>query len=167
MGKPGPLTSDRRFAHLLRAHTAPVAAYARATAPDTWTAGRRGAGDPSPRGGSTATPSAATGSFEGWLIRICRHCLIDFAGRSPAQPTDEVPERLPNIPTRSTTSMTCSAGSPSINGRSSRCAGYWGTTTSERPSYSTFRSARSVHDSIADAPVLVEQLVDAGGEMSA
>jgi DNA-directed RNA polymerase specialized sigma24 family protein len=32
------LMSDRRFAQLLRVHSVPVAAFARATAPDAWTA---------------------------------------------------------------------------------------------------------------------------------
>ncbi len=34
----------------------------------------------------------ATGSFEGWLIRICRNCLVDQASRTVDQPTDEPPD---------------------------------------------------------------------------
>ena len=33
-----------------------------------------------------------TGSFEGWLIRICRNCLIDLAAKATDQPTADLPE---------------------------------------------------------------------------
>lgn len=92
MATPGPLISDRRFAHLLRVHTPPVAAYARATAPDTWTA-EDALQETFLRAWKYRDSYRATGSFDGWLIRICRNCLIDLAARSPAQPTADLPER--------------------------------------------------------------------------
>ncbi|MDQ1479696.1 MAG: polymerase sigma-70 factor, subfamily [Actinomycetota bacterium] len=38
----------------------------------------------------------ASGSFEGWLIRICRNCLVDFAAKTVAQPVFEVPDLAEN-----------------------------------------------------------------------
>jgi RNA polymerase sigma-70 factor, ECF subfamily len=32
------------------------------------------------------------GAVEGWLIRICRNCLVDLAARPAAQPTAELPD---------------------------------------------------------------------------
>ena len=34
----------------------------------------------------------ASGSFEGWLIRICRNCLIDRASKPIDAPTDTFPD---------------------------------------------------------------------------
>ena len=39
----------------------------------------------------------ATGSFAGWLLRICRNCLLDFAATDVEQPVSEVPD-LPETP---------------------------------------------------------------------
>jgi RNA polymerase sigma-70 factor, ECF subfamily len=88
----GPLMSDRRFAQLLRVHASPVAAYARATAPDAWTA-EDAVQETFLRAWKYRDTFRAKGSFEGWLIRICRNCVIDLAARSPAQPTADLPER--------------------------------------------------------------------------
>ena len=92
MPTPGPLMSDRRFAQLLRVHTQPVSAYARATAPDSWTA-EDAVQETFLRAWKYRDTYRATGSFDGWLIRICRNCLIDLAARSTAQPTADLPER--------------------------------------------------------------------------
>ncbi len=165
MGKPGPLTSDRRFAHLLRAHTAPVAAYARATAPDTWTA-EDAVQETLLRAWKYRDSFRATGSFEGWLIRICRHCLIDFAGRSAAQPTDEVPERAEHPDTLH--DLYDLLGRLPIHQREvvALCGllgyDYLGAAELLDVPIGTVRSR--LHRARA---AIAEQLVDAGGEMSA
>ena len=83
--------SDRRFARLMRDHAGPVAAYARAVAPDRWTADDA-VQETFLRAWTYRDSFRASGSFEGWLIRICRNCLIDLASKTDDRPTDEVPE---------------------------------------------------------------------------
>ena len=85
--------SDRRFAQLAHDHAGAVAAYARAVAPDRWTADDA-VQETFLRAWKYRESFRATGSFEGWLIRICRNCLIDFAARNVAQPVPDVPELL-------------------------------------------------------------------------
>jgi RNA polymerase sigma-70 factor, ECF subfamily len=84
--------SDRRFGQLLRIHAVPVAAFARATAPDAWTA-EDAVQETFLRAWKYRDTFRATGCFEGWLIRICRNCLIDLASASLPQPTADLPER--------------------------------------------------------------------------
>jgi RNA polymerase sigma factor (sigma-70 family) len=85
------MISDRRFARLASDHAGAVTAYARAVAPDRWTADDA-VQETFLRAWKYRESFRATGSFEGWLIRICRNCLIDFAATNVAQPVPEVPE---------------------------------------------------------------------------
>ena len=87
------MISDRRFAQLMRDHAGAVAAYARAVAPDRWTADDA-VQETFLRAWKYRDSFRARGSFEGWLIRICRNCLVDFAATNVAQPVSEVPELL-------------------------------------------------------------------------
>ena len=89
------MISDRRFAQVARDHTGAVAAYARAVAPDRWTADDA-VQETFLRAWKYRDSFRSTGSLEGWLIRICRNCLIDFAAKNVAQPVPEVPDRLEN-----------------------------------------------------------------------
>jgi RNA polymerase sigma-70 factor, ECF subfamily len=83
--------SDRRFEQLARDHVSAVASYARAVAPDRWTADDA-VQETFLRAWKYRDSFRAVGSFEGWLIRICRNCLVDFAAASAAQPVLEIPD---------------------------------------------------------------------------
>ena len=85
------MISNRRFAQLARDHAGAVTAYARAVAPDRWTADDV-VQETFLRAWKYRDSFRAVGSFEGWLIRICRNCLIDFATKTPAEPIPEVPD---------------------------------------------------------------------------
>ena len=63
----------------------------RAVAPDRWTADDA-VQETFLRAWRYRESFRATGSFEGWLIRICRNCLIDLASKPVEQPTPEAPE---------------------------------------------------------------------------
>jgi RNA polymerase sigma-70 factor, ECF subfamily len=82
----------RRFDGLVRAHAGAVAAYARAVAPDPWTA-EDAVQETFLRAWKYFDSFRGSGSFEGWLIRICRNCLIDLAARHPPEPWETLPER--------------------------------------------------------------------------
>ena len=86
------MISDRRFAQLARDHAGAVASYARAVASDRWTADDA-VQETFLRAWKYRDSYRASGSFEGWLIRICRNCLIDLAAKPVAQPVHEVPDR--------------------------------------------------------------------------
>lgn len=86
------MISDRRFDRLARDHAGAVAAYARAVASDRWTADDA-VQETFLRAWRYRDSYRATGSFEGWLIRICRNCLIDLAAKPVAEPVSEVPDR--------------------------------------------------------------------------
>jgi RNA polymerase sigma-70 factor (ECF subfamily) len=81
----------RRFDSLVRAHAGAVSAYARAVAPDPWTA-EDAVQETFLRAWKYFDSFRGSGSFEGWLIRICRNCLIDLAARRPPEPSDTLPE---------------------------------------------------------------------------
>ncbi len=83
----------RRFDGLVRAHAGGVSAYARAVAPDPWTA-EDAVQETFLRAWKYLDSFRGSGSFEGWLIRICRNCLIDQAARRPPEPWETVPERM-------------------------------------------------------------------------
>ena len=85
------MISDRRFAQLARDHAGAVAAYARAVAADRWTADDA-VQETFLRAWKYRDSYRATGSFEGWLIRICRNCLIDLAAKPVAQPVPDIPD---------------------------------------------------------------------------
>jgi RNA polymerase sigma-70 factor (ECF subfamily) len=86
------MLSDRRFTQLARDHAGAVTAYARAVASDRWTADDA-VQETFLRAWKYRDSFRATGSFEGWLIRICRNCLIDIAAKRVDTPTAELPER--------------------------------------------------------------------------
>ena len=86
------MMSDRRFAQLVRDHAGAVGAFARAVAPDVWTADDA-VQETFLRAWKYRDTFRATGSFEGWLIRICRNCLVDLVARTPVDLTDDLPER--------------------------------------------------------------------------
>ena len=86
------MLSDRRFAQLARDHAGAVTAYARAIAPDRWTADDA-VQETLLRAWTYRDSYRASGSFEGWLIRICRNCLIDLAAKPVEQPLPVVPDR--------------------------------------------------------------------------
>ena len=85
------MISDRRFARLVCEHAGAVGSYARAVAPDRWTA-EDAVQETFLRAWQYRDSFRSTGSFEGWLIRICRNCLIDFAAINVAQPVLAVPD---------------------------------------------------------------------------
>lgn len=83
------MISDHRFGQLARDHAGAVTAYARAVAPDRWAADDA-VQETFLRAWKYRDSFRATGSFEGWLIRICRNALFDFAAKRAASPTDEL-----------------------------------------------------------------------------
>jgi len=85
------MISDRCFEQLARDHAGAVAAYARAVAPDRWTADDA-VQETFLRAWKYRDSFRAVGSFEGWLIRICRNCLVDLAAAKLAQPALKVPD---------------------------------------------------------------------------
>jgi len=88
------MTSDRRqFDQLVAAHAASVTAYARAVASDGWTA-EDAVQETFLRAWKYLDSFRGHGSFEGWLIRICRNCIIDLARAHPTDPQDRMPERV-------------------------------------------------------------------------
>jgi RNA polymerase sigma factor (sigma-70 family) len=86
------MMTDRRFAQLVREHAGAVVAYARAVAPDVWT-GDDAVQETLLRAWKYRDSFRATGSFEGWLIRICRNCLFDLVVTTPVDLTADPPER--------------------------------------------------------------------------
>jgi len=83
--------SDRRFVQLAREHAGAVAGYARAVAPDRWTA-EDAVQETFLRAWRYRDSFRAAGSFEGWLIRICRNCLVEFAAKPVAEPVSDMPD---------------------------------------------------------------------------
>jgi RNA polymerase sigma-70 factor (ECF subfamily) len=69
---------ERQFDALVRAHSPAVRAYARAMAPSVWAA-EDAYQETFLRAWRYLDSYRATGSFEGWLLRICRNVLIDAA----------------------------------------------------------------------------------------
>jgi RNA polymerase sigma-70 factor (ECF subfamily) len=86
------MIGEHRFTQLARDHAGAVTAYARAVAPDRWTADDA-VQETFLRAWKYRDSFRATGSFEGWLIRICHNCLADFAAKRTASPTAELPDR--------------------------------------------------------------------------
>lgn len=87
------LMADRDFDELVRTHAGAVSAYARAIASDPWTA-EDAVQETFLRAWKYLDSFRATGSFEGWLLRICRNCLIDLAACRPPEPKESLPEQL-------------------------------------------------------------------------
>ena len=86
------MVTDRRFAQLVHDHAGAVVSYARAVAPDVWTADDA-VQETFLRAWKYRDTFRATGSFEGWLIRICRNCLVDLAAKTPVDLTADLPDR--------------------------------------------------------------------------
>ena len=80
---------ERRFETLVRHHHAAVTAYARAMASST-TLAEDAVQETFLRAWRYLDSFRGEGSFEGWLIRICRRCVIDLehAERRQAQLAD-------------------------------------------------------------------------------
>jgi RNA polymerase sigma-70 factor (ECF subfamily) len=87
------MLSDRRFAQLTSSHTGAVLAYARSVAADRWTA-EDAVQETLLRAWKYRDSFRGSGSFEGWLIRICRNCLIDIATKPVDRPVSELPEQI-------------------------------------------------------------------------
>jgi len=78
------VTGDGRFDAIVRRHSGAVTAYARAVSGDTWTADDA-VQETFLRAWKYFDTFDGRGSVEGWLIRICRNCLIDMAARPTAE----------------------------------------------------------------------------------
>ena len=85
--------SDRHFSALIRQHGGAVVSYARAVAPDRWTADDA-VQETFLRAWRYRDSFRATGSFEGWLVRICRNCLLDLVARRVEEPTSDAPDTV-------------------------------------------------------------------------
>ena len=70
----------RAFDELVRQHAGAVTSYARAMCRDRWQA-EEAVQETFLRAWKYQDSFAKRGSFEGWLIRICRNCVIDLAAR--------------------------------------------------------------------------------------
>jgi RNA polymerase sigma-70 factor, ECF subfamily len=85
------MMTDRRFAQLMSSNAGVVTSYARAIAPDAWMA-EDAVQETFLRAWRYRDTFRASGSFEGWLIRICRNCVADLAARTPLDLTADPPE---------------------------------------------------------------------------
>ena len=94
--------NDRRFEALITRHRAAIEAYAQATCGNRWLA-EEAVQETFVRAWKYLHTYGGTGSFEGWLIRICRNVIVDLANRSEpvsdelghldhTQPADNTPE---------------------------------------------------------------------------
>jgi RNA polymerase sigma-70 factor, ECF subfamily len=77
------------FDCLTRKHLSAVSAYARAIARDQWAA-EDATSETFLRAWKYIDSFRGVGSFEGWLLHICRRCVIDQAARH--RPTEELNE---------------------------------------------------------------------------
>ena len=82
---------ERDFDELVRRHAGAVTAYARAMCRDRWTA-EEAVQETFLRAWKYQDSFARRGSFEGWLIRICRNCVIDLAQRAARADLTELAE---------------------------------------------------------------------------
>jgi RNA polymerase sigma-70 factor (ECF subfamily) len=80
---------EETFDDLVRRHTGAVTSYARALCRDRWHA-EEAVQETFLRAWKYLGSYDRRGSFEGWLIRICRNCVIDLAHRD-ARGVDEHP----------------------------------------------------------------------------
>lgn len=88
------MTSDRRqFDQLVARHATAVTAYARAVAANRWEA-EDAVQETFLRAWKYLDSFRGHGSFEGWLIRICRNCIVDLARKHPTEPEDRMPEQV-------------------------------------------------------------------------
>jgi RNA polymerase sigma-70 factor (ECF subfamily) len=75
---------EREFDSLVRTHARAVHAYARALTRDRWRA-EDVVQETFLRAWKYQDSYSNRGSFEGWLLRICRNCVIDQAAREARQ----------------------------------------------------------------------------------
>lgn len=90
---------DDRFDDLVRAHHRAVSAYARAITADRHLA-EDAVQETFLRAWQYLDSYRSSGSFEGWLLTICRRCVIDLAHREQRQPAPELPRVGPEPPSR-------------------------------------------------------------------
>lgn len=83
---------EETFDDLVRRHAGAVTAYARALCGDQWRA-EEAVQETFLRAWKYLDSYDRHGSFEGWLIRICRNCVIDLAHRD-ARDSDDQTERV-------------------------------------------------------------------------
>jgi len=81
--------SERRFDELVRRHHRAVLAYARATT--SASIAEDAVQETFLRAWKYFDSFRGEGSFEGWLIRICRRCIIDLAAREQRLSVGSVP----------------------------------------------------------------------------
>ena len=87
------MTDDATFDKLVRDHSAAVTTYARAITSDHWIA-EEAAHETFIRAWKYLDSFRGDGSFEGWLLRICRNCVTDLAARRWQEaPFEELPEQ--------------------------------------------------------------------------
>ena len=92
---------DDRFDDLVRAHHRAVSAYARALTADRHLA-EDAVQETFLRAWRYLDSYRSSGSFEGWLLTICRRCVIDLAQREQRHPVaeaaraDEAPRSVPH-----------------------------------------------------------------------
>ncbi|MDH4145127.1 MAG: sigma-70 family RNA polymerase sigma factor [Acidimicrobiia bacterium] len=79
---------SERFEELVRAHAPAVEAYARSIAPDRWVA-EEATQETFLRAWQYLDSFRGEGSFEGWLIRICRSRVIELATARRAEPAGD------------------------------------------------------------------------------
>lgn len=86
------MTDNNRFDALVRNHTAAVSTYARAISSDQWIA-EEAAHETFVRAWQYLDSFRGEGSFEGWLLRICRNCVTDIAARRWKEtPLETIPD---------------------------------------------------------------------------
>ncbi len=85
---------EQEFDDLVRRHAGAVTAYARAITRDRWEA-EEAVQETFLRAWKYLDSFDRRGSFEGWLIRICRNCVVDLAARAARRehPVPEVSDR--------------------------------------------------------------------------
>lgn len=84
--------SDRTFETLVRAHADAVHAYARALTNDPWVA-EEAVHMTFVKAWKYQDSFRGEGSYQGWLLRICRNLVVDLAARrGNDQPIDEMAE---------------------------------------------------------------------------
>ena len=93
--------TEPRFEELVRRHYGAVLAYARATT--SASIAEDAVQETFLRAWRYLDSFRGEGSFEGWLIRICRRCIIELAGREPdsAQRSRLVSVESPQLETTS------------------------------------------------------------------
>ncbi len=86
------MNDNDRFDELVRNHTNAVSTYARAISSDQWVA-EEAAHETFVRAWQYLDSFRGEGSFEGWLLRICRNCVTDIAAqRWNETPLESLPE---------------------------------------------------------------------------